>query len=74
MKAVPCILHAENRMGIKIISMLLIEVLLKALKEAVCGEMIAAEEFIGNIEEIENKKIFGDEFHEAQWQMQVSDN
>ncbi|KAL7560660.1 hypothetical protein ACA910_001342 [Epithemia clementina (nom. ined.)] len=61
-------------MGIKIFSILLIEGMSNALKDAVQGEKVAAEKFIATIEEIVNKHIFGDELHEAQWQMPVSDN
>ncbi|KAL7580072.1 hypothetical protein ACA910_005057 [Epithemia clementina (nom. ined.)] len=74
MKTVPCILHTENRMGIKILTMLLIEGLLNALKEATRGEQCAAEEFIAAIKEIVNTKIFGDDNNETQWQMPISDN
>ncbi|KAL7564323.1 hypothetical protein ACA910_007175 [Epithemia clementina (nom. ined.)] len=74
MKTVPCILHAENRMGIKIFTMLLIEGLSNALRFAERGEKAAAEEFIELIELIVNMEIFGDAEHEAQWKMPLSDD
>ncbi|KAL7580544.1 hypothetical protein ACA910_003671 [Epithemia clementina (nom. ined.)] len=44
---VPCILHAENRMGIKIVTMLLIEGLSEYVKGSLLGERAALEEFLG---------------------------
>ncbi|KAL7572700.1 hypothetical protein ACA910_008974 [Epithemia clementina (nom. ined.)] len=69
MKTVPCILHAENRMGIKIFTMLLIEGLLNALKGALHGERRAADEFVNLVKSVVNSEIFGDTEHEAQWQV-----
>ncbi|KAL7568269.1 hypothetical protein ACA910_022609 [Epithemia clementina (nom. ined.)] len=50
MNTVPCILHAENCMGIKILTVLLVEGLSVALKNCIGGEKKAAQEFIGQIE------------------------
>ncbi|KAL7580367.1 hypothetical protein ACA910_004395 [Epithemia clementina (nom. ined.)] len=74
MKTVPCILHAENRIGIKIMTMLLIEGLSNALKGATCGEKAASDEFVSGIEQLVNTQVFGDQNHEAQWQLPLSDH
>ncbi|KAL7563793.1 hypothetical protein ACA910_000119 [Epithemia clementina (nom. ined.)] len=74
MKTVLCILHAENRMGIKIFTMLLIEGYLNSLEGKVHGERKAAEEFVDLVKLVVNFEIFGDAEHEAQWQMPLLDD
>ncbi|KAL7580553.1 hypothetical protein ACA910_003678 [Epithemia clementina (nom. ined.)] len=74
LNTVPCILHAENRMGIKILETLLIEGLSNALKFACGGEKATALEFVKKVEKIMNNNVFGDKLNEAQWQCLLSDN
>ncbi|KAL7572029.1 hypothetical protein ACA910_001683 [Epithemia clementina (nom. ined.)] len=74
MNAVPCILHAENWMGIKVLSMLLIEGLSNAIRLSKTGEKKAAVCFLQRVERIMMKIFFGDYDNEAQWQCPVSDD
>ncbi|KAL7559469.1 hypothetical protein ACA910_017483 [Epithemia clementina (nom. ined.)] len=67
LNTVPCILHAENRMGIKMLTMLLIEGLSNYVRCLHLGDKAAAEKFLQKLEEIVNAQIFGDERQEAQW-------
>lgn len=71
-ETVPCILHMENRIGLKIATMLLIEGLQNALKgntfgafQAEGGRMRA---FIAAIEDACNKQIWGTYDSPTQWQ------
>ncbi|KAL7565461.1 hypothetical protein ACA910_020843 [Epithemia clementina (nom. ined.)] len=54
--------------------MLLVEGLSNALKLATNGERTASGEFIDKIEQLVNTQVFGDEMHEAQWQMPLMDD
>ncbi|KAL7564948.1 hypothetical protein ACA910_010342 [Epithemia clementina (nom. ined.)] len=74
LNTVPCILHAENCMGIKIVTMLLIEGLSEAIKSSTLGEKAAAIEFIAKIENIVNNDILGDEQNDVQWICPLSDD
>ncbi|KAL7578965.1 hypothetical protein ACA910_006930 [Epithemia clementina (nom. ined.)] len=74
LNTVPCILHAENRMGIKIVTMLLIEGLSKFTRHSPLGEKAAAEEFLRQVEDIVNSQILGDKAHKAQWNCPVLDD
>ncbi|KAL7570275.1 hypothetical protein ACA910_020696 [Epithemia clementina (nom. ined.)] len=69
---VPCILHAENCLGIKILTMLFIKGLSDYVRQSYLGDKAAAEEFLQKLEEIVNARIFGDERQEAQWICPVS--
>ncbi|KAL7580693.1 hypothetical protein ACA910_002201 [Epithemia clementina (nom. ined.)] len=71
---VPCILHAENCMGIKIFETLLAEGLSNATKLSKEGERAAAIKFVDHIEIIINKHVFGDEVNKAQWKCPMSDS
>ncbi|KAL7568549.1 hypothetical protein ACA910_002661 [Epithemia clementina (nom. ined.)] len=74
LNTVLCILHAENRMGINILTMLLVEGLSEYVQRSSLGERSAVLEFVQKLEEIINTKILGDEVHDAQWVCPVSDN
>ncbi|KAL7579093.1 hypothetical protein ACA910_019128 [Epithemia clementina (nom. ined.)] len=66
LNTVPCILHAENRMGIKILETLLIEGLSNVLKFACRGEKATTMEFVEKVEKIMNNNVFGDKLNELQ--------
>jgi hypothetical protein len=71
-QAIPCILHMENRVGLKILTMLLISGLSNARKhllyrdESAEGKRI--ERFFTDVECILNTKIIGDDMGPSQWQ------
>ncbi|KAL7555440.1 hypothetical protein ACA910_008060 [Epithemia clementina (nom. ined.)] len=73
-KTVPCILHAENRMGITILTVLLVEGLSVAIKNATGSEKKAAQDFLAKVESVVNTEVFGDEKNEAQWCCPLSEN
>ncbi|KAL7578543.1 hypothetical protein ACA910_011602 [Epithemia clementina (nom. ined.)] len=71
---IPCILHAENGMGIKILTVRLVEGLSVAIYNARGSERKAAQDFLGKIESVVNTEVFSDETNEAQWCCPLSDN
>ncbi|KAL7567238.1 hypothetical protein ACA910_016708 [Epithemia clementina (nom. ined.)] len=71
---VPCILHAENRMGIKILTVLLVEGLSVAIKNSTGSEKKAAQDFLAKVELVVNTEVFGDEKNEAQGCCPLSEN
>jgi hypothetical protein len=71
MQAVPCLLHMENRCGLKLLTMLLIEGLDSAISgdlyTEVRSEQKRIDRFIEDIETIVNESILGDPEHRAHW-------
>jgi hypothetical protein len=71
MQAVPCLLHMENRCGLKLLTMLLIE----GLDSAISGDLYTEERseqkridrFLEDIERVVNESILGDPEHRAHW-------
>ena len=76
-QAIPCILHMENRVGLKILTMLLITGLSNARKHLLYGDELAEgmriEHFFTDIECILNTKIIGDDMGPSQWQCPRAD-
>ena len=64
---IPCILHCENRIGIKLLTMLLIEGFSKAENQRI---KVYAEQ----IQTIFNNRILGDDDSPAQWRLPMDDN
>lgn len=71
-ETVPCILHMENRVGLKLLTMLLLEGLDNALKRKTYTELPAEgqrmKRFFSDIEDVCNKQIWGTEENPTQWQ------
>jgi hypothetical protein len=71
MQTLPCILHLENRNGIKILSMLLVEGLSNAKKKLlftnVKAEGSRVSQFIAHVECIINQSILGTPNDPCQW-------
>lgn len=69
--AVPCILHMENRVGLKIIKMLLVEGLGNAMEGKIMaagdGVLARVATFFDKVEEIANKSIWGSSENPSQW-------
>ena len=78
MDAAPCVLHGENRMGLKMLTMLLIEGLSNArdhkLYPNIRSEKTRRELFIKKVEEHINTSILGCPGNPAQWQCTTEDN
>jgi hypothetical protein len=73
MQAVPCILHCENRVAIKILTMLLIE----GFSNAQAGNIMRqygnskknrCKHYIDMVQRIMNTQLLGDEFDPVQWE------
>ena len=73
LQCVPCILHMENRIGLKMFSLLLRDGLDNALAGLLYEDLPISSSnlifchFINDIEKVVNTKIFGDEFNQTQW-------
>jgi hypothetical protein len=71
MQAVPCLLHMENRCGLKLLTMLLIEGLDSAISGGIYGdeksEQKRIDRFLEEVEKIVNESILGDPQHRAHW-------
>ena len=71
MQTLPCILHMENRNGIKILSMLLVEGLSNAKKRLLFADVNAegsrVTKFVSQIESLINKLLIGTETDPCQW-------
>jgi hypothetical protein len=79
MQAVPCILHCENRVCIKIITMIICEGFSNAeaghiLTEVGNNKKNRVQAYIKQLEKIINTKILGDEFDPMQWQCPTEDD
>lgn len=74
---IPCILHAENRIGIKLLMMLLTEGFSNALERKIFIEIPSARErikaYAQKIEDILNHEILGDDDGPAQWCVPMDD-
>jgi hypothetical protein len=70
---VPCILHLENRTGIKIFSMILREGLQNSLNKSIYptirSQQMRIEKFLTDIAEVCNKKIWGTDFRPSSWKV-----
>ena len=71
--AIPCILHMENRVGIKILTMLLVEGL-SNVKEKTIFENIQHEgprihTFLNRIAIVTNREILGNDENPSQWKV-----
>jgi len=75
---IPCILHAENRIGIKILTMILMEGFSNALEKKIFGNISSAKDritaYAETIQEMLNNEILGDEDGPAQWSIPMHDN
>jgi hypothetical protein len=71
MSTLPCVLHMENRNGIKILSTLLVEGLLNAKKQLmytnVNAEGSRVTQFITHVEKVINQSILGTPNDPCQW-------
>jgi hypothetical protein len=71
MHTLPCVLHMENRNGIKLLTMVLIEGLSNAKKKSLYPDVNAAGtrvvRFVSDIERIINTSILGSEDDPCQW-------
>jgi hypothetical protein len=76
-QAIPCILHLENRVGIKILTMLFIEGLSNAKKGKLYQEVPAegprVEMFFRRVAAIVNKQVLGTAENSAEWQCATDD-
>lgn len=72
LQVIPCILHMENRVGLKVLTVLLIEGLSNAKKALifrnVTSETNRVEEFFMAIQNVVNTEILGDGYNPTQWQ------
>jgi hypothetical protein len=70
---VPCILHLENRTGIKLFSMILREGLQNALDKSIYNnirsQQARIDNFLGDIAAACNKKIWGTDFRPSSWRV-----
>ena len=75
---VPCILHRENRVGIKLLTMLLLEGFSNAqlgyIFSQIRSEMDRIKAFAERVQEIFNTYILGDEDGPAQWTLSMTDD
>jgi hypothetical protein len=77
--AIPCILHMENRIGIKLVEMVLIEGGSNAIAGKLFGHIRGKvgkarfEHFAASIEEHVNNEILGDDNNPGQWRFPISD-
>lgn len=73
----PCILHCENRVGIKLLTMLLIEGFSNVQQGLIFGHIRGMHDriiaFAERIQSILNNEIIGDEDGPAQWQLPMND-
>jgi hypothetical protein len=79
MQAVPCILHCENRVSIKILTMLLIEGFSNAqagtiLREYSNSKKNRCNRYVDMVQHIMNTQLLGDEFDPVQWECPVQDD
>ena len=76
-QAIPCILHLENRVGIKILTMLFIEGLSNAKKgelyNNIRGEGPRVQMFFQRVAAIVNKQVLGTVDNSAEWQCATDD-
>ena len=77
-QAIPCILHLENRVGIKLFTMILIEGLSNARKGLIYTDLRAEglrlEHFFERVELLVNSKILGDDDNVSEWICPRSEN
>jgi hypothetical protein len=75
---IPDILHAENRIGIKLMTMVLMEGFSNALERKIYATSSSAKERINayqeQIEQIMNREVLGDDDGPAQWSAPMHDN
>ena len=71
MHTLPCVLHMENRNGIKILSMLLVEGISNAKRQLsyahINGEGTRVQRFITDVEDLINRSILGTNTDPCQW-------
>jgi hypothetical protein len=76
-QAIPCILHLENRIGIKILTMLVIEGLSNAKKGLLYNDITAEgpriERFFIRIADIVNKQVLGTQDNSTEWECATDD-
>jgi hypothetical protein len=76
-QAIPCILHMENRIGIKILTMLLVEGLSNAKAGLIYNEITAegnrVKHFFRTVADIVNKQVLGSEDNSAEWECATDD-
>ena len=72
-ECVPCILHLENRTGLKLLTLLLQAGLLNLMEERsytnVCGVVNKMKHFLSDLEYILNKQIFGSEMRPSNFHL-----
>jgi hypothetical protein len=78
MHKIPCILHGENRVGIKLLTMVLMEGVSNAIERKIFGHINSIKERIKayamSIENLLNQQILGDDDGPAQWSIPMSDD
>jgi hypothetical protein len=80
LQAVPCILHCENRVCLKILTMIISEGLSNAetgriLTNISCtSKKLRMEAFISELQRIINTEILGDEYNPMQWECPMEDD
>ena len=76
-QAIPCILHMENRVGIKILTMLMIEGLSNAKRKVLYTDIQAegprVAHFFRRIAAIVNKQVLGTNENSAEWECATDD-
>lgn len=75
---IPCSSHAENRIGIKLLTMVLMEGFSNAVEGLLFAHITSAKErikaFATQIENILNTQILGDDYGPSQWCIPMSDD
>jgi hypothetical protein len=78
MQAIPCILHLENRTGLKLFTQLVVEGISNASKQLIFtdvgSEQVRIERYVAKVEEIVNCQIHGTPQNPAHWVCPMSDD
>jgi hypothetical protein len=73
MQAIPCVLHLENRVSLKTITMLIIDGVSSAVEGILFADVVSeierVDKYIATIELIVNTKILGSETSPSQWRL-----
>jgi hypothetical protein len=75
MKMLPCIMHLENRVGLKILTMLLLDGLSYATKGNIATSLLSknnrGETYIHKMEKIVQEQLLGDELRPSHWVISI---
>jgi hypothetical protein len=68
----PCILHAENRVGLKLLTMLLLEGIANVVEGLVYTDVLSEKKrwdtLFFDVQEFVNRRVLGDDLNQTQWQ------